>query len=169
MDSVIKAPFTSLLINFAIFMTYNLNNWFLTWWGKSPSVSYNPVQNKVHLIFEKCKYYEQHSSNNILNFGYSEMHAKCKNNISCPVFTGQTAGPILTKLHRSDHYQTYWSMPPTRSSSLHKMAARAKSRKTLSCFYSRTAGQISQEWSVPTLVVHAFCTFRFIAQNGRQG
>ena len=63
-------------------------------------------------------------------------------------------------------------MPLARSASLHKMAARTKNKKTLSGFHRSHCwpifNQTSQEWSVPSLVVHAATTFCLVAQNGRQ-
>ena len=74
----------------------------------------------------------------------------------CPGFTGQTAGGILTKLHRSDQYQAKLCMLPSCTSWLHKMAARTKNRKPFSGFhrpnYWPNFKQTSQERKIPTLI-----------------
>ena len=72
------------------------------------------------------------------------MAARAEIEKPCPAFTGQTAGQISTKLHRSDLYQLKLFMLPALSTSLHKMAATAKNReKNFVGFQTTFTGVIS--------------------------
>ena len=57
---------------------------------------------------------------------------------ACPVFTGQAASPISTKLHRNGLYKPQLCLLPTCYPLLHKMAAGVKFRKSLSRFHILT-------------------------------
>jgi hypothetical protein len=91
---------------------------------------------------------------------------------SCPTFEGHTTGGISAKLYRSDQYLPLLCTFLTCSSFLHKMATRAKNRKILSGLHRSNNwwdfNQTLPECSVPSLLVHITCMFRFVAQNGRQ-
>jgi hypothetical protein len=88
---------------------------------------------------------------------------------ACPTFTRQSAGRISMKFHRSDQYHLYLCISSAHSTSLHKMATRAITRKILSGFHRTNCWWHFNEtsWVICTIPSFAYPgMFCLGAQNG---